>query len=76
MKTISVTVDDEILQAVDTLTKMSGMPFSAFIEYALRLALQQHRIKELEEKHKQGYLKKPVEEGEFSEWEDEQVWVD
>jgi hypothetical protein len=30
--------------------------------------------KELERKHKEGYLLKPVEPGEFSDWEDEQVW--
>jgi hypothetical protein len=30
--------------------------------------------KELERKHRDGYLLKPVEPGEFSDWEDEQVW--
>jgi hypothetical protein len=30
--------------------------------------------KELERKHREGYLLKPVEPGEFSDWEDEQVW--
>ena len=34
------------------------------------------KIKELEEKHKEGYLKSPVKPGEFSAWEDEQVWGD
>ena len=76
MKTISITLDDNTLQAVNTLTKTSGMPLSEFVEYALQLALQQQRIRELEEKHKQGYLKKPVEKGEFSDWENEQVWGD
>jgi len=32
------------------------------------------KIKELEEKHKEGYLKSPVKPGEFSAWEDEQQW--
>lgn len=31
-------------------------------------------LKELERKHKEGYLLKPVQVGEFSDWEDEQVW--
>lgn len=31
-------------------------------------------IRELEEKHRQGYMKKPVMQGEFSDWEEEQAW--
>ena len=54
MKTISIIVDENILHAVNTLTKTSGMPLSEFVEYALQLALQQQRIKEFEEKHTQG----------------------
>ncbi len=76
MKTVSITLDDEILQAVDTLSKTLGMTLSKFMEHALQLALHQQRIKELEEKHRQGYLKKPVKAGEFSDWEDEQEWGD
>jgi hypothetical protein len=30
--------------------------------------------KALEKKHREGYRLKPVEPGEFSDWEDEQVW--
>jgi len=30
--------------------------------------------KDLERKHREGYLLKPVEPGEFSDWEEEQVW--
>jgi hypothetical protein len=29
----------------------------------------------MEEKQRQGYSRKPVEPGEFSDWEDEQVWT-
>lgn len=42
---------------------------------ALQLAMQQQHIRELEEKHRQGYLKHPVAEEEFSIWEDEQEKV-
>lgn len=76
MTTVSITLDDEILQAVDTLSKTLGVTLSKFMEHALKLALQQQRIRELEEKHKQGYLNKPVQAGEFSNWEDEQAWGD
>jgi hypothetical protein len=33
-------------------------------------------MEKLEERHRQGYLKKPVSEGEFSVWEEEQKWSD
>ena len=72
MKTISITVDEEILQAADTLSRTLGMTLSAFTEHAFRLAFHQQQIKALEEQHRQGYLKQPVEESEFSVWEDEQ----
>ena len=31
---------------------------------------------ELERRHRAGYKRRPVEPGEFSDWEDEQVWCD
>jgi hypothetical protein len=33
-------------------------------------------MEKLEERHRRGYLKKPVPEGEFSVWEEEQKWSD
>jgi hypothetical protein len=30
----------------------------------------------LERRHREGYGRRPVQPGEFSDWEDEQVWVD
>ena len=35
----------------------------------------QVRNPELEEKHRHGYLRKPVSEGEFDVWEKEQKWA-
>jgi hypothetical protein len=32
------------------------------------------KIKKLEEKHREAYLKSPVNPGEFSVWEDEKHW--
>ena len=76
MKTIAITLDDEIVQAVDTMTKNLNTSWSAFAQYALQLALQREHIKELEKQHRQGYLKHPVQNDEFNDWEDEQVWGD
>jgi hypothetical protein len=36
--------------------------------------LERLRIKELEKKHRDGYLNQPVEIGEFDACEDEHVW--
>jgi Arc/MetJ-type ribon-helix-helix transcriptional regulator len=41
MKTITITLDDELLNIVETTTKTLEMTVSAFIQEALRLALQQ-----------------------------------
>ena len=40
----------------------------------VEIELIEQNQKELEKKHREGYLLKPVEPGEFSVWEDEQVW--
>jgi len=47
---------------------------SAFARDALRKALENFRIAELEEKHRRGYENRPVQGSEFSIWENEQAW--
>ena len=42
----------------------------------LEIELIEKEREESERKHKEGYLLKPVIAGEFSDWEDEQVWVE
>ncbi len=44
----------------------------------LRLCEVLERIQEyeLERRHRAGYERRPVEPGEFSDWEDEQAWCD
>ena len=43
---------------------------------SLREALMRLLESELERRHRAGYELHPVEPGEFSDWEDEQVWGD
>jgi metal-responsive CopG/Arc/MetJ family transcriptional regulator len=76
MNTISVSLDEDTIRAVGKTAENMGMSPSSFIQYALKLVLGQHNIKELEEKHRQGYISSPVNPGEFDDWEDEQVWGD
>jgi hypothetical protein len=41
-----------------------------------RSILKKVQINELKRKHREGYTRKPVKRGEFSDWESEQVWVE
>ncbi len=74
MKTVQMTLDENLVGAVDKVAKRLGTTRSAFARDALRAALGKVRVKEMERKHREGYLRKPVGKGEFSVWEEEQVW--
>ncbi len=74
MKTIQMTIDDELLDEVDRATEVLRTNRSAFIRSALQLALRQYRIEQLEQQHAAGYAKYPVTANEFDVWEDEQRW--
>lgn len=76
MRTVQMTLDDELIQEIDQAVKLLGTTRSAFTREALRAALTQLRHREMERKHREGYARKPVEPGEFSDWENEQVWVE
>ena len=76
MKTVQMTLDAELLSAVDRTARRLGTTRSAFTRDALRAALDRVRARELEKKHRKGYARKPVGEREFSVWEQEQVWTD
>jgi len=75
MRTIQMTLDDELVDAVDKVVKKLKMTRSAFTRQALRNAITQANIKQMEDKHKKGYEKTPVSKSEFSIWESEQEWV-
>jgi metal-responsive CopG/Arc/MetJ family transcriptional regulator len=76
MQTVQMTLDETLVKAVDTAAKKLGTTRSAFTREALRSALKEVRVKDLETKHREGYKRKPVKRGEFSDWESEQVWGD
>ena len=76
MRTVQMTLDDTLVQEIDQVVKRLGTTRSAFAREALRAALTQVARQEMEQRHRQGYRRKPVRKGEFSDWEDEQVWVD
>jgi metal-responsive CopG/Arc/MetJ family transcriptional regulator len=74
MRTIQMTLDDELVETVDALAKELKTTRSAFTREALREALRRNQIKRLEEKHRRGYECYPTDQSEFSVWEKEQVW--
>jgi metal-responsive CopG/Arc/MetJ family transcriptional regulator len=74
IKTIQMTIDETLLEEVDSTSAQLGMNRSAFIREALRQAMDRVRTAELERKHAAGYGRHPVEPGEFDVWEAEQAW--
>ena len=76
MRTIQMTLDDDLVKAVDRVSKQLRTSRSAFTRKALREALARHSIEQLERKHRQGYERRPVVADEFSVWETEQAWGD
>jgi len=75
MKTVQMTLDEDLVVTVDKVAKRLGTTRSAFTRQALKTALREVRMNELERKHREGYRHKPVKLGEFD-WEAEQVWVE
>jgi CopG family transcriptional regulator / antitoxin EndoAI len=76
MKTVQMTIDDELLKAVDGVANQLHTTRSAFTREALREALAKHDASRLEEKHRIGYERFPVGKDEFAVWETEQEWGD
>ncbi len=76
MKTVQMTLDEELVEAVDEAAKRLGTSRSAFARKALREALARLQAHELERKHRMGYERHPVKPEEFEAWDSEQVWPD
>lgn len=76
MRTIRLTLDEGLLASVDRAAKRLNITRSAFARQALREAVHRPTIGELEQKHREGYKRQPVQKGEFDVWENEQVWPD
>ena len=76
MRTIQMTLDDELVESVDKLVKELNTSRSAFTRDALREAINRFYTDLQEKKHRQGYMARPVNKNEFSVWEKEQDWGD
>ncbi len=76
MRTIQMTLDDDLVKAVDHISKELHTSRSAFTRKALRDALVRYNTEVLERKHRRGYERHPAVADEFSVWETEQDWGD
>jgi metal-responsive CopG/Arc/MetJ family transcriptional regulator len=76
MKTIQMTIDENLLEEVDRVVDEMGTNRSLFIRHALQAALHQYAIEQLEARHATGYAAQPANEEEVAEWSSERVWGD
>ena len=76
MKAVQMTLEEDLVAAVDRLARRLKTTRSAFARDALRDALAKHRVRELEQKHRLGYQRHPVKTEEFDIWQMEQRWGD
>ncbi len=76
MRTIQMTLDDNLVKAVDRVSKELHTSRSAFTRKALQDALVRYKQEQLEIKHRRGYEQNPVTADEFSVWESEHAWGD
>lgn len=54
MKTVQMTLDEQLVKAVDSAARKLGTTRSDFTREALRAALKEVRSRELESKHREG----------------------
>jgi metal-responsive CopG/Arc/MetJ family transcriptional regulator len=74
MRTVQLTLDEALVDAVDRAARELGTTRSGFAREALRAALTRRQEWKLEQKHREGYLRKPSRPAEIRLWEKEQVW--
>ena len=76
MKTVQMTIDEELIAQVDEMARKLHTSRSAFTRDALRLAVRRYREAELEAAHREGYRTRPAAENEFAVQEEDRRWGD
>ena len=74
MKTVQMTLDEDLVAKVDRVVRKLRTTRSAFARQALRDALKKLSERAREERHAEGYRRKPIKRGELDVWGKEQVW--
>jgi metal-responsive CopG/Arc/MetJ family transcriptional regulator len=65
MKTIQITIEDELLEKLDKFLNGQSRGRSAFIRGSIEKELERARIKALDEQDRRGYLQTPIAPDEF-----------
>ena len=65
MKTVSIAVDEELLEQIDAVAQVRRQKRSEILCEAARQWLKQQRIKTLVKQDRRGYRKQPVQPDEF-----------
>jgi len=65
MKTVSIAIDERLLEQIDTIVQARQLKRSEFFCEAARYWLKQQQIKKLVEKDRKGYRRQPVQPEEF-----------
>lgn len=66
MRTVQLTLNEDLVKAVDKVAAELGTTRSGFTREVLRAALVRAKERALEKKHREGYLRKPPRRGEFT----------
>jgi hypothetical protein len=74
MKTVQMTLEPELVRAVDRTARRLGLTRSAFTRRALKEALDRLTTAELDRRDREGYRRKPVRKGEFDVLTRAQAW--
>ncbi|MEA2162547.1 MAG: hypothetical protein QOK37_674 [Thermoanaerobaculia bacterium] len=74
MKTVQMTLDEDLISKVDKVARRLKTTRSAFTRQALRNELKLVTTKQKEAQHRRGYEAQPEDPDEFGGWEAEQVW--
>jgi metal-responsive CopG/Arc/MetJ family transcriptional regulator len=73
LKTVQMTLDNDLVEEGDRTVELLGTTRSAFTRDALRAALDRAQEREMERRHREGYARHPVRSGELGDWESEQA---
>ncbi len=76
MRTVQMTLDDNLVDEVDRMAKKMATSRSAFTRDALRAFLDRFLVIQQEKQHRHGYEAKPVDQESRRDWQDEQQWGD
>ena len=74
MKTIQLTIDEDLLDRVNQEIQQQKTTLAIFIRESLVHYLDKLNVKTMEKQQRDGYSKYPVQGDEFDVWENEQAW--